>query len=166
MNGSKKIIIDLTKSLANVGVPQRFTGDFVLDGNLLPYPNATLTKILVDCDVTFTKPNVEVCGNLTCVIEGSCDKCLCEVSKQIVLPFAQTFIKDGVGEDEYVYSGSKLDATKAVEDEIILSLPTLLLCKDDCKGLCPKCGTNLNVSQCDCDLEKGNVFSQLKNLKF
>ena len=166
MNGSEKIVIDITKSLANVGVPQAFSGDFVLDDSLLPYPEATLTKVFVDFDVTFVKPNVEVCGNVTCVIDGSCDRCLSSVHKQIVLPFAQTFLKDDCADDEYCYAGSKLDATKAVEDEIILSLPTILLCSDGCKGLCPKCGTNLNVSECDCNLNKENAFSQLKNLKF
>lgn len=166
MNASEKIVIDITKSLANVGVSQSFCGDFVLDGNLLPYPDATLTKVSVNFGVTFVKPNVEVRGQITCVIDGSCDRCLDTVHKQIVLPFSQTFFKDGVADDEYCYSGSKLDATKAVEDEIILSLPTLLLCSENCKGLCPKCGTNLNKSQCDCNLTKDNVFSQLKNLKF
>lgn len=166
MNAFEKIVIDITKSLANVGVPQSFIGDFVLDNNLLPYPDATLLKVAVNFGVTYVKPNVEVCGNITCVINGSCDRCMDKVHKQIVLPFAQTFFKESVVDDGYCYSGSKLDATKAVEDEIILSLPTLLLCSDDCKGLCPKCGTNLNKSQCDCNLTKENVFSQLKNLKF
>lgn len=166
MNAFEKIVIDITKSLANVGVPQSFIGDFVLDSNLLPYPDATLAKVSVNFGVTYVKPNVEVCGNITCVINGSCDRCMDKVHKQIVLPFAQTFFKESVVDDGYCYSGSKLDATKAVEDEIILSLPTLLLCSDDCKGLCPKCGTNLNKSQCDCNLTKENVFSQLKNLKF
>ena len=166
MNGSEKIVIDITKSLANAGQPQAFEGDFVLDDSLLPYPNATLTKVSVNFDVTFVKPNVEVNGSITCVIDGSCDRCLGEAHKQIVLPFAQTFLKDECADDEYCYCGSKLDASKAVEDEIILSLPTILLCSDDCKGLCPKCGTNRNLSKCDCDLNKENVFSQLKNLKF
>ncbi|MCM1289267.1 MAG: DUF177 domain-containing protein [Corallococcus sp.] len=166
MNASEKIVIDITKSLANVGVPQHFCGDFKPNGNLLSYPNATLTKLSVDFDLTFGKPNVEVRGNVVCVISGKCDRCLDTVCKQIVLPFDQTFFKDGAGPDEYVYSGSKLDATKAVEDEVVLSLPTLLLCSEDCKGLCPKCGTNLNKSECGCNLAKENVFSQLKNLKF
>ena len=166
MNGFEKIVIDITKSLANAGVSQPFCGDFVLDGNLLPYPNATLDKVSVKFDVTFVKPNVEVAGTITCVIDGSCDRCSGQVHKQIVLPFATTFVKDEADDGQYAYTGSKLDATKAVEDEIIVSLPTLLLCKEDCKGLCPKCGTNLNTSQCDCNLQKENVFSQLKNLKF
>ena len=166
MNGSEKIVIDITKSLANPGVTQRFYGDFVLDGSLLPYPEATLSNVSVDFGVTFIKPNVEVAGTITCVIDGNCDRCLGEVHKQIAIPFAQTFLKDDCADDQYCYSGSKLDASKAVEDEIILNLPTILLCSDECKGLCPKCGTNLNVCECPCDKSKENVFSQLKNLKF
>ena len=154
-----KIVIDLTENLANIGEPLMFQGEFALSSDLLPYPQATLTKVEVDFDVTFENPNV--------FIEGICDRCLAKVSKQIYLPFEQTFYKDSAAdEDAYIYSGSKLDVTKAVCDEIVLSLPLSFLCKEDCKGLCHKCGTDLNKQTCSCDTTPDNAFSVLKNLKF
>lgn len=161
----EKIVIELAKSMANVGTAVPFSGEYVLDSNLLPYPDARLNKVYVDFEVTFTNPNVEVQGNVTCVVSGSCDRCLSKVTKQFVLPFDQVFHKNAF-EDVYVYEGSKLDVTKAVEDEIVLSVPTLFLCSDDCKGLCPVCGVNRNVQNCDCNSQKENAFSALKNLKF
>ena len=162
-----KIVIDLTENLANVGEPLIFQGEFALEGDLLPYPQATLTKVEVDFDVTFENPNVFVEGEITCFVEGVCDRCLTKVSKQIYLPFEQTFYKDSAtDEDAYIYSGSKLDVTKAVCDEIVLSLPLSFLCKEDCKGLCHKCGTDLNKQTCSCDTTPDNAFSVLKNLKF
>ena len=164
---SDKIVIDLTDNFANVGEPIRYSAECKLDDSLLPYPNARLVKVVADLVVTFTKPNVQVVGDITCVIEGFCDKCLDEISTKIVLPFNQIFYKDSSDEeDTYVYSDSRLDATKAVCDEIVLSLPSSLLCKQDCKGLCPKCGVNLNEQQCDCDTSRENAFSVLKNIKF
>ena len=163
---SDKIVIDLTDNIANIGKTSPFAGEFRLDGDLTPYPDAILDKVKLNLSVTFTNPNVEVEGSITCLIKGYCDRCLKELDVQIELPFEQTFYKDEAGEDQYVYVNSLLDATQAVSDEIVLSLPTSLLCDENCKGLCPKCGCNLNEKQCDCDTSRDNPFSILKNLKF
>ena len=165
---SDRIVIDLTENIANEGKSIAFRSEVQLDDSLLPYPNAKLNKVVLDFDVTFVKPDLTIDGTITCVVEGYCDRCLDGIARSITLPINQTFYKDGTdGElDEYVYSGSKLDATKAVYDEIVLSLPSSFLCNEDCKGLCPKCGINLNESQCDCDTTRENAFSVLKNLKF
>lgn len=161
----EKIVIELAKPMANVGTALPFCGKFVLDGDLLPYPNAKLNEVSVAFDVTFTNPDVEVEGQIVCVVSGCCDRCLEETKRSFKLSFFQTF-KKNPSEDEYGYDGSKLDVTKAVQDEIVLSVPTLFLCKDDCKGLCPVCGANKNVAECDCNTQKENAFSALKNLKF
>lgn len=164
---SEKIVIDLTENIANVGKALPFVGEFVLETDLTPYPNATLDKVALNVDVTFGNPNVDVCGVVTCFISGYCDRCLKKLDVQINLPFTQTFYKDQAeDEDQYVYTSSLLDVTRAVTDEIVLSLPMSLLCKEDCKGLCPKCGCDLNEQQCDCDTTRDNPFSVLKNLKF
>lgn len=166
MEASEKIVIDLTKCMANVGEKQPFEGTFSLSDSLLPYPNAHLVQATVKLNVLFLNPHVEAEGEIVCKIVGCCDRCLAETEKTEVLPFHQIFFKDNAEEDGYCYFGSKLDATKAVCDEIALSLPTLFLCKPDCKGLCPVCGKDINKGECGCSREKQNVFSALKNLKF
>ena len=164
---SERIVIDLTENIANVGEMLTFTGEFKLSDDLIPYPDAQLNKVAVRFDVTFDNPDVNVIGLITCYISGNCDRCLKKLDVQIELPFEQTFYKDEAeDEDQYVYTSSLLDATQAVEDEIVLSLPMSLLCDDNCKGLCPKCGCDLNARQCDCDTTRENPFSILKNLKF
>lgn len=163
---SDKIIIDLTENLSRVGESVAFEYECDLGDWLLPYPNAKLAKTLVQLSVTYLKPDVRAEGTVTCFVNGYCDRCLTEVSRQIALPFSQIFYKDcAEDEDGYIYSGSKLDATKAICDEIVLGLPVSLLCKTDCKGLCPRCGIDLNEQQCDCEKERENAFSVLKNLK-
>lgn len=164
---SNEIVIDLTENIANVGVASHFSGIYYLPENLVPYPDSKLNKVGLEFDVTFDDPNVLVNGVITCFIHAYCDRCLKELDVQIELPFDQTFYKDEAEDvDQYVYTNSLLDVTQAVCDEIILSLPMSLLCSDDCKGLCPKCGCNLNEEQCDCDTTRDNPFSILKNLKF
>ncbi len=166
MNVSDKVIIDLTENFAAIGEPIDFSFKCNLDDSLLPYPNAKFVQAEVQLAVTFLKPNLLVKGNIICHIKGFCDRCLADISRKFDIPFDQIFYKDSADdEDGYVYSGSRLDVTKAICDEIVLSLPTALLCKPDCKGLCPKCGANLNVEQCNCDTSRENVFVALKNLK-
>jgi len=62
--------------------------------------------------------------------------------------------------------GEKIDLDEIVREQVYLSLPMQLLCSEDCKGLCPQCGTNLNKGTCKCSREVGHPgFSKLKNLK-
>lgn len=51
---------------------------------------------------------------------------------------------------EVIVTGEELDLGKIVLEDIILTCETDLLCKEDCKGLCPKCGTDLNEHTCSC----------------
>ncbi len=55
-------------------------------------------------------------------------------------------------EDEFILLvDSALDLDEVVRSALILEMPSRFLCNEDCKGLCPKCGADLNVSQCSCD---------------
>ncbi|MBN2260975.1 MAG: DUF177 domain-containing protein [Clostridiales bacterium] len=49
---------------------------------------------------------------------------------------------------------NRLDLVETIKEEMIISLPTQVLCDEDCKGLCPVCGTNLNHETCQCEDEK------------
>lgn len=162
-----KIVVDLAKCFANEGKSVDFSGHFSADSSLLSYPNATINDVFVDFKLVYNNSNVDVEGTLVVKVSGFCDKCAVEVNKSFCLPFEQTFHKDFSSDpDDYLYFDSKLDMTLAVNDEIVLSLPTLLLCDENCQGLCPKCGANLNSEKCDCDVTRENAFSVLKNLKF
>ena len=54
--------------------------------------------------------------------------------------------------DEYPYlSGYELDTDVLIGNEILVNWPVKILCKEDCKGICPKCGRDLNQGDCGCD---------------
>ncbi len=86
-----------------------------------------------------------------------CDRCLNDVNVHIPLRFDYSFKKDGTddetgdAEDIPFVEGGWLDVDRLVTDETVLALPTKILCKEDCKGLCSVCGANLNYGTCDCD---------------
>jgi uncharacterized protein len=65
-----------------------------------------------------------------------------------------------------LYDGDQIDLSPLIREQFLLSLPTRPLCSDDCRGLCPKCGVNLNHTQCECSEETGHPgFAALRNLK-
>ena len=62
--------------------------------------------------------------------------------------------------------GEEIDLADMLREQIYLSLPVKLICHSDCRGICPKCGINLNTGQCRCRQELGHPgFAKLKNLK-
>jgi len=61
----------------------------------------------------------------------------------------------------------EVDITEEIREEILLLIPVKPLCCEDCKGMCPKCGQNLNEKKCKCDLSKeDDRWSGLNKIKF
>ena len=68
--------------------------------------------------------------------------------------------------EEEVYRGKVIDLDPLVREQLILALPRYPVCKDDCKGLCPVCGANLNDRECGCDRHVPDPrWAGLKNVK-
>ena len=64
------------------------------------------------------------------------------------------------------YEGTEIDLTPLMYEQIMLALPTRPLCGEECRGLCPQCGSNRNTGQCACVVETGDPrWSALRNLK-
>lgn len=83
-----------------------------------------------------------------------CARCAEPVSSVLEISFEKDIAtKDDVSEDndDYVIiEDKKLDVLLPVEEQIMLEMPSKTLCKDDCRGLCCKCGKNLNEGDCSC----------------
>ncbi len=97
-----------------------------------------------------------------------CDRCLSEQTKTWKMCFEHILVHRLFGDntDEYILvEGYMLNLSELVESDILLELPTKMLCKDDCKGLCQNCGKDLNEGECNCNLEYVNPkFAALKDL--
>ncbi len=98
-----------------------------------------------------------ISGNTSVEVTIPCDRCLEEVNVILDLVIEKVIpISDGhlVAEDDeelLFICEDELDVDRLVFDEILVNWPTKVLCKDDCKGLCPVCGQNLNQRDCGCD---------------
>ncbi len=95
-----------------------------------------------------------------------CDRCLTELDKSEKMSFTHVLVTELSNEDDDSYlvvEDGLLDIEELVVSDILLALPSKFLCKTDCKGLCPVCGTNLNDSECSC--EKKQFDPRLEALK-
>lgn len=64
------------------------------------------------------------------------------------------------------YQEDEIDLEPIVLEQIVLQIPIKPLCREDCKGLCPKCGADLNVESCDCRADSVDLrFAVLKGFK-
>lgn len=94
----------------------------------------------------------------------SCVRCNTEWEDEVAVDSVQYFgiIPD---EDGYGIVDSSIDVGPPAQDELSLALPAAPLCREDCKGLCPTCGTDLNTDPCDGHGEEpDSPFSVLKDL--
>ncbi len=95
---------------------------------------------------------IELNGSIKAQYRAKCYRCLKEVVSEIFIDISERFIQSSESTDveDYTYEGSCIDIEKVLKDNIILNLPMKQLCTVDCKGLCLKCGTNLNDKSCLC----------------
>lgn len=94
-----------------------------------------------------------------------CDRCAAAITKHLDVPVRHvlvTELNDDTNDELILLESLRFDLDKLVTDDIFLSLPFKFLCSNDCKGVCPQCGQNLNVSQCSC---KKPVDPRLEALK-
>ena len=101
-------------------------------------------------------------------VVAHCSRCLEEVREDVHADIDALYARtpDPEDPDQYSFEASTLELTDAVRDAVVLELPMRFLCKPDCKGLCPTCGANLNLSACTCQEggEVTNPFSALKSI--
>ena len=91
--------------------------------------------------------------NAQFTLHVECCRCLEEFTPEYSMDFSATVVRELSGEDSgefLVARGDQLDLADAVRADVLLSLPIKWVCREECRGLCPKCGANLNQGDCGC----------------
>lgn len=139
-NGNDEVIsVDYTLNLENL-----------VYSTYNPIKNGALIKgsAFQKAEVVYLKLNVSF------VFNGFCDRCAEDLEKNISFDLNKILVQNlanDVDYDDYVVvENGVLDLDELIEEEVQLFLPSKMLCRDDCKGLCTKCGKNLNLGKCDC----------------
>lgn len=105
---------------------------------------------------------VFVNGHVDTRAQVECDRCL----KPVELPVSADFALEYITGPEYessdvaelseaemsvsVFDGKGIDVDEIVKEQVLLAVPTRMLCREDCKGICPECGIDKNTGECQC----------------
>ena len=108
-------------------------------------------------------------GTITTCIHGICDRCAAEFDREMELPIDAVLVTELANEeneDEWVFTleGDSADLDDIVRTIFVLNMDSKLLCSDDCKGMCCRCGKNLNDGPCSCEKEIDPRLAALKQL--
>lgn len=120
---------------------------------------------------------VQLRGTVKARAEVDCDRCL----RAIEVPIETEFDVKYISSDDYratetvelqeedlsvaVFEDAAIDIDELVREQVLLALPTRALCAEECKGLCPTCGANLNERACGCQTHESDPrWDALKNL--
>ena len=108
-------------------------------------------------------------GAIHTTIHGTCDRCANDFDREVHIPIDVVLVTEMANEeneDEWVFplEGDSADLDDIVRTVFVLNLDSKLLCKEDCKGLCHRCGKNLNDGPCNCQKELDPRFAALKQL--
>lgn len=132
--------------------------------------------------VTKVKDVIHVTGDLSTIVTMNCSRCLQRFDHPLASSLSLTFApkpleeKDEKLPDDYeisayqaglvYFSGDEIDLREPLAEQVIMALPFKPLCRSECKGLCCRCGEDLNTSACRCDKSSpDSPFAALKNLK-
>lgn len=123
-------------------------------------------KVEVVVDVTVMGSRYLLKSGISCEMNGQCCRCLGKCKKELAAELEMVFQREGYSgeipsgtsesdfvllsfDEEYCY-----DIFPRVMEAIVLEVPIKILCDEDCKGLCPVCGADLNKEECTCEKEK------------
>ena len=132
----------------------------------------------VNGKVRLSGNEVFVNGHIDTRAQVECDRCL----KPVELPVNVDFTLEYISGSEYeasqtaalteeemsvsVFDGGAIDVDEIVKEQVLLAVPTRMLCREDCKGICPDCGIDRNTGECDCITNEIDPrWAALKKLK-
>ena len=136
-----------------------------------------IEPVAVKGNVRLAGPEVFVNGHIDTRAQVECDRCLQPVELPVSADFALEYIPGSAYESSEtaeltdaemsvsVFDGDVIDVDEIVKEQILLAVPTRMLCREDCKGICPECGIDRNTGECTCDTDNIDPrWAALKNL--
>jgi uncharacterized protein len=144
-------------------VRDRWFEGLVVDAFREDYPKGNPAEL--DLHILRTSDNVQLSGAAEVTLKPSCARCLDPFEKRVSVPlhvnlaphksmhFEEDENEDGLDQEDVAFSfykGEEIDLSEIIREMLLLDIPLRYLCSESCKGLCPRCGRNLNVDSCAC----------------
>ena len=134
-----------------------------------------VAPLVVNAEAELAGKEIRIHGHISGTLEAACDRCLEQTEIPVNLEFDLPYRpmeeiaheeEVEVGEDELkigFFSGDGVNLSDVVREQVLLAVPMKVVCRPDCRGLCPVCGVNRNVKQCGCSLQhEDSPFAFLK----
>ncbi len=147
------MIIPISQILGRNGTSQNFTVSEQIE-NTAGYPGVVvfLEPVKIEGILTNVDENIVLDAKGETEAELPCSRCLAPVRIKVNFKLNEKFSHAGVlNEEAETFSGDQIDLAEVVKRSILSALPMKVVCREDCKGLCPVCGKDLNEGDCGCD---------------
>lgn len=148
---SRDFDCEVDMSNVNIGIFYPFISPVGVKANVSNHAGLVLLKINVSFEFSYP-----------------CDRCAVNTQKSFNYKFEHTLSlaseeSSEYGNDYLSVPNYELELYDVIKDDVLLELPSKILCSPSCKGLCPKCGKNLNEGMCNCTVR--TVDSRLEALR-
>ena len=162
------MLMDISLALKNPGQSYPFETTLEVEPMIVLDDPVRFDSVCLKGTYTGAGDSVRIEAALSADVESRCALCLEPVQTHVEADVDVSFVKD-LSEDDfdsYPLTGYRIDIQPMVEEALVLELPMRFLCSDDCKGICPVCGTNRNIAPCTCQEggERRNPFSAMSEL--
>lgn len=163
------MLCDLSSVINNDGAVLKISGNVSLAETKsfgVDFPDGV--KVLGE--ITCRKDVLELKATVSGEFKTECARCLKELGLSLSFDFCETLAQDGENvtdkDSVIIFSGYEIDISDIIESNVLLNLSSKYICSEDCRGICQKCGANLNETSCSCtDDEIDPRWEKLKNFK-
>jgi len=158
--------IDKIKKQLGLSTVFEYQGHFKDEGIVF------IGDLKLSAKITNTGEELLVQGKGQGEVELTCSRCLQTFSAPLAFEFCERFIpEEKLGETEpdadeeaaniFSYQGDKIDLKELIRQHSIIAVPFKPLCSAECRGFCPSCGRDLNLTPCDCRNHEANLRKSL-----
>jgi uncharacterized protein len=163
------MLLDLKPIMATPGDTIPFLESFDLSDLCYGVSYPVSEAVIAEGTVRNTAGVLVMKGTVRTRIHGVCDRCAGEFQRDVSFPIDAVLVTElssEEDEDENIFHlvGDSADLEEIVRTVFVLNLDSKFLCREDCKGICPRCGKNLNLGKCDCRKEPDPRLAALAQL--
>lgn len=170
--GRRRLLVNATELLHQPGTVRELTTAVGLDAVDVD-DERVRGDVAVRLTLTSSLDDIEVEGTLVVAWTDECRRCLKPLTDDLEIPVHERYAREPVapgaseGPEEFPIEHGQIDLAPMVREEVLLAIPDAPLCRDDCAGICPQCGADLNAGPCDCDTtvrdERWAILDQLRS---
>lgn len=164
------MLLGLGKIIDSPGAAVSFSADVDLSDLCYGISYPVSEPVRASGTVRNTAGVLMMSGSISTCIHGICDRCASPFDREVSFPLdgvvLVTEMANEENEDEWVFplEGDSADLDDIVRTVFVLNFSSKLLCREDCKGLCSRCGKNLNEGPCNCQKEMDPRLAALRQL--